>query len=106
MGFDFGKLLESAKEQFSNQIDSFVETGVPALQSSVEKAAISWLQKSNEATQAKLSEGIRAQLDAPPSAFGEAISEAGIKAGLDKYGMHIAIGIAGVAIVGYFLLKR
>lgn len=106
MGFDLGAMFENVKEQFSTQIDSFVQTGVPALQSAVEKSAIEWLQKSNEATQSRLSEGIRAELDKPPSAFGEAISNAGITAGLDKYGMHIALGVAGIAIIGYFLIKR
>ena len=103
---DFGAMFSNLKEQFSTQIDSFVETGVPAIQSSVEKAAIDWLQKSNEATQSRLQDGIRKELDAPPSAFGEAISEAGIKAGLDKYGLHIAIGVVGIGLLGYFLMKR
>lgn len=106
MGFDFGAILEKVKVQFDDQIDSFVNTGVPAIQSGIEKGAIAWLQKSNEATQSKLTEGIKAELDKPPTAFGEAISQAGIKAGLEKYGVHIAIGVAVIGVVGFFLLKK
>lgn len=106
MGLDLSALWEQGKAQVQNQIDSFVKTGVPAIQSSVEKSAIDWLKKSNEATQAKLEEGVQAQLQGPPSAFGDAIKQAFTGAASKEYGMYIVLGVAGVGILGYLLLRK
>lgn len=106
MGLDLSALWEQGKQQIQNQIDSFVQTGVPAIQSGVEKSAIEWLQKSNQATQARLEQGIQQQLQGPPSAFGDAIKEAFSGAASKQYGMYIVLGVAGVGILGYLLLKK
>lgn len=89
-----------------DQIDAYVKTGVPALQSAVEKQAIDWLQQQNEATQNRLDEEIGKQLNAPASEFGQALADSVKGSVFKEYGLYIVGGVVGIAVIGFILLRK
>lgn len=100
----FGKAKDSVKEAW----DDVIATGVPALQSSVEHAAIDWLTKQNQSTQAVLESNVNKLLEkkGDSSALGTALQTTVQNTVFKQYGMEIALGVTGLLIAGFFIFRK
>lgn len=107
MGIDWNSLWGKATDAVEKGLDQAVKTGVPALQSSLEKWGIDVLQKQNVATQAKLDTAIQEVLKEPAAegSFGAYLQDSLRPGILKEYGPMILAGVAGILIVGMLIRK-
>lgn len=108
MGINWDELFSGVKDSVGKVWDDVVQTGVPAIQSAAEKQAIEWLTKQNNATQAVLDSKVQELLERPTDegTFGSALQKTVQGSFLKNYGVHIAVGLAGTLILGYFIFRK
>lgn len=108
MGLDIDSLWNGLKDSVGQAWDDVIATGVPAIQATAEKEAIKWLTEQNKATQATLDSNVKEILERPSdeSSFGTALSNTLQNSVIKNYGLEIVLGVVGIGIIGYVLLKK
>jgi len=103
---DFQSLIDQAKQTISQSTDDLVKTGLPVLEASLEDQAIKQLTQQKNATQDQLNKNVAAIQARPSSAFGDSMNSVLKNLGLNQGGGMILAGVAAVAVVMYFVMKK
>ena len=104
-GVDWDKLYSQAQEEVSKAAQDMINTGVPAIKSSVEQYAINWLTEQNKATQEELKKNVGEVLARPsdPNSFGGILSSNAANAFLSNYSTQILLGVGALVLAGIYL---
>lgn len=97
---------EQLQSETEKAWDVFLDTGAPAIQASLERQAIAWLEKQNIETQKKVDEGIARLSEQPDSPFGAALKETAMQTFLNNYGLHLGAGVLILIFLGVYLGSR
>lgn len=103
----FESFWEDAKKQVESSIDDLKKTGLPAIQSSLEKWGIDVLQKQNKETQKTLTQNVNEVLSRPSTGtgFSDYLSQSLQGPMFKQYGGVMIAGIVGLVIIGMYLRK-
>jgi hypothetical protein len=115
MGFSLDDLFGDAKKAVEENLEKIKSVGIPALQNAGEKWAANVLQEqskkildANKGTEAQLQQNIATVLKEPsvPGSFGSFLSGGLTGAVSKEYGLPIVLGIVGIGVVGFILLRK
>lgn len=103
MSWDFGQFFSDAGAKAQEALDQMVKVGVPA----VEVAAAQWgqdlLKNMQGESQKELNAAVKDLQNSPSSPLGSAITATVQGTFLQTYGMHIAIGVGALIVLGFAL---